>query len=746
MCLILIVGIGCQPPNSKLKNKDDFLNPNKPNLSQCKASMPLNLKLKKTKPNEFNFKVYHENNIPHIKAESLEELSFASGYVFADQNYCSFQKQIILMKGESAKNFGPHKFNSSDDPLDGDMFYLTNDLFSKTFEFLKKAKFIYPQLSDTTKIVFSSYAKGINKFKQQNNITCDFTKNLSQEDIYAYFLYLTALKNYKSVFYKMIKTKISAQAEKHLTATNSWPSYAFAAGEQKSKNIKSTLLASHSAPVDGPFKLFEMQLIIPNQLNTYGVSTNGFPLIQMGFNKNLAWTHNKSSEAVNYLLYELERRDNFYMYNGNPYMLSSSLVQVPYKSFGGGENIWSVVLPSTHLGWAIHQNNKLYALQENLLSNADMIEHWLRYSLSRSVNDIKKIHQNFRGIPSSHTIATDRSGKALFIDSSRVFKLSRDTQLKLKTSLKDLGQPIINAQESDLPLKNYCSESITDHKNIPSYITKKQIWNSGNSYAHSIKHNSSYTSPVYGLKDKALSQRAQAVYKVSNRTTKWDNESTTSNFLFNNKSDYFLSEKSKIYNSCKALEYERKLTTEDCLSIAQWDGDFNGTNSLEVVIKKLKQDILNNNGTSVTTEDFKNMLLNAFRFSKNIYLRKPLMSIGDHSLSGGQGAYGVINEASYSHNMYEDKKPLELDAIGLIRNNNGEHEAPINTSLAWAMSVDFFKSKPQAWGLSLLSNNSEGWDKDQLSIYNQKKLRELKFLTSHEFERTDFKSFTFKAD
>ena len=133
--------------------------------------------------------------MPHIRANSFEELSFASGYVFAEKNYCALQEQIILMKGESAQVFGPHKFSDSDEITEGDMFYLINDLFAQSFEFQKKSEYVFPKLSKATKISFNSYAKGINHFKQQKSPECGLETDIQGFDIYAYFLYKSALKN-----------------------------------------------------------------------------------------------------------------------------------------------------------------------------------------------------------------------------------------------------------------------------------------------------------------------------------------------------------------------------------------------------------------------------------------------------------------------------------------------------------------------------------------------------------------------
>lgn len=750
--------IGCAPVDNAFyeDDNDGFRGPNKPKIGECNAKTNLQIPLSKSQ-NEFKFDVYKDkNNVPHIRANSLEEISFASGYVFSEYNYCTLQKQMLLMTGESAKHFGAHKFSESNDAQDGDMFYLVNDLFVKNFQFLRKAKYIFPKLSRSTQISFNSYASGINSFKKQNNIECNYERQLAGYDIYAYYLYKNSLINLKDIFIEMVQSKLSSQAVSLWKQSLKTDANAFSFGEkQTDKKISSSLFASTYALYDTDFKQFEMQLLIPNSLNVYGVSEFGFPFPQMGFNDNVAWSHTPNKNVVNHLLYELETRGNFYIYNNQPYTIDSTLIEVDFKAYGGGQNKWSVVVPLTHLGWAYKKDDKIYAFKENLTTNTDMIDHWLSLALAKNINNIIKSHEFLRGIPDQFTVAIDQYGRNLKIDSSRAFKLSSSTQAELRRDSSKFN--VLKANDNNLPQVNICAQSVTDFTEIPVKRSKNTLWSIGRSFT---PKNQNKHSSTYGYHNSGESQKLYATKSIlKSNHGGWDSDKAYQALFLDNKSYSFLRERNKFHKACEKLQRAKKLTQKDCQQLTQWSGELNGDKLLEVVIRevfnqKLNYKVAYNPSTPFTTprniivdQSFKQALLGAFRVANGYEFAAPLKQQAQgFSISGGESKLGVMNEAYYSSTAFTNLalKDLQTDS-GLAKTSENKMYYPVNYGPSWIMAVDFSRNKPIAKGLLVYGNKFDELDQKQMRLYQNKKLRPLNRFSNVQFSAKKFKKYIIKS-
>lgn len=735
--ICLLVFIGCAPPVEQSSDDREGLRPpNKPSIGQCGLKSNLSLtSLENT--NTFEFDVYYDNyDIPHIRANSFEELSFASGYIFAEKNYCALQKQILLMKGESAKVFGPHKFSDSYEIKNGDMFYLVNDLFAQSFEFQKKSEYIFPKLSKATKLSFNSYAKGIQNFKDKNTPNCDVTTDIQGYDIYAYFLYKSALENYKDHFIDMISDKLSSEALKLWQQDLKTPGYSFALGNKhiSDKNISSQLLTTTHAFYDSALRQFEVHMIIPNQLNVYGVSEFGFPLPQIGFNNFVAWSHTPNHNMANHLLYKLTTRGNFYIFEENPYLFQNSLVEIPYKTFGGGEDKWAVVLKSSHLGWVIEKDNESYAFKENLSSNIDMIEHWLRFALSKSVVEIKDTHSDLRGIPDKNTIATDVHGQTLYINSNRVFDLNSMAQNGLTQDL------ILTASANHLPRQNRCSESLIALDKVPYQFSHQNL----RSVENLLVSKNLNSTPVYNTYQKS-SSRVRSAHNLNIY-----NDLNPDEFLFSNTvSHLYLQEKSVFYKACKELEKEQELNPKFCQDLAKWSGNFNGTSYIEIVVKEVLNSKFSyktpyNPSFPLTTprsivlnKEFKTALFEAFQQVSNYTLSTPFH---ENHIQGSGEEIGTLNVATYKPHIFMHEKPHDLIGKSGLVIENEKALYPVNLGPSWMMSVEFRNNRPYARGLLVYGNQVGKFNTYSLDLYKSKQLRTLEFFNSSEFEQKAYKS------
>ena len=82
-------------------------------------------------------------------------------------------------------------------------------------------------------------------------------------------------------------------------ASNAW-----GIGADLSENGKGVLLANPHFPYTGTRRFYEMQVTVPDYYNVHGATLIGMPILALGFNKHLGWSHTVST-AKRFTMYEL---------------------------------------------------------------------------------------------------------------------------------------------------------------------------------------------------------------------------------------------------------------------------------------------------------------------------------------------------------------------------------------------------------------------------------------------------------
>jgi penicillin amidase len=96
--------------------------------------------------------VRDEYGIPHIYAETAEDLFFAQGYVHAQDRYWQMEFWRRIGMGRLSELFGEST--------------LSSDIFLRTMGFARFAQQEYAQLDPETRLIVDSYAEGVNAYVQ----------------------------------------------------------------------------------------------------------------------------------------------------------------------------------------------------------------------------------------------------------------------------------------------------------------------------------------------------------------------------------------------------------------------------------------------------------------------------------------------------------------------------------------------------------------------------------------------------
>ncbi|MFL6674735.1 MAG: penicillin acylase family protein [Massilia sp.] len=169
-----------------------------------------------------------------------------------------------------------------------------------------------------------------------------------------------------------------------------------------------------------------------------GVIIGGVPVVVIGFNRDVAWTHTVTS-AVHFTTFKLaldpgDASGTTYLSDGERVKMTSRTVTVDLlmpdgsmskrtKTFYFSKQGVVLAKPEAGITWT---TSAAYVLADPNRNNTRMLEQWLGIGTATSVRALKTSLDSVVGLPWVNTIAADREGNVLYADASVVPRVGAD--------------------------------------------------------------------------------------------------------------------------------------------------------------------------------------------------------------------------------------------------------------------------------------------------------------------------------
>ncbi len=507
--------------------------------------------------------------VPHIQADNLESLGFGSGYAQAQDNLCVMADGFVKANSERSMYFGPH---ASIDfatglPTSEDNGNLVSDFAYKALKIREMAEAQYPQFSYNSRALMEGFSAGYNQFladveagEQEAEPFCagqPWVKPIEGVDIANYLFSIALLpgaanfldlifyanpgdgEEYlprivgpapsatQTAFIQDVNSKLIARANTITTpetnprdlGSNGW-----GLGKDKTENGKGMVLGNPHFPHTGNLRFWQSHITIPGQLDVMGGSLVGMPgLINIGFNKDLAWTHTFST-AEHFVMYNLElvSGDRLqYLYEGKPMPITKETVQVVVNGGAAGMLIAEKDIYTTAKGPIVEapaalapfgwDDGQAFMLQDANMANKDPIDHWFAMNRASNKDEFQQAFKNYDGVIFNNTMYADKEGNAFYIDDSTVPGLSDFAVSLLKTN-----PDIIAAREQAgftiLPGNTsiFDFDGPTPYHRAPKLERTDFVQNSNNSFwSTNLAEPLEDYSPMYGKERGQLSLRTR---------------------------------------------------------------------------------------------------------------------------------------------------------------------------------------------------------------------------------------------
>lgn len=398
--------------------------------------------------------------IPHITADDFGGAGYGHGYAIAEDNLCVLADAFLTYRGERSLHFGPTLPASpmgtfgSPPNRESDYFFrfAVNDQQITRF---KDAR------SDDVVELVRGFVAGYNRYVVEiedgqhpnRHVDCraqDWLTQISEDDLMRRLVALNLAASSANWLQEIASAQPpvaagpamrsrSMQQEPELDPDrfkvgreDGIGSNTYAFGADATESGRSLLFANPHWYQLGIDRFYQVHMTIPGKMNISGAAIMGSPMIQMGFNDNIAWAHTVST-AYRFTLYQLQLTSDDptrYIHDGEEKALEANEITIQVKMDDGSvatesrtlyRSLYGPMINLAELGLGAWNNSTAYTLRDVNLENTRSFENFFAWNQAESLEDFYEIATRLVGIPWVNTTAIGRDDdRSLYSDITAV--------------------------------------------------------------------------------------------------------------------------------------------------------------------------------------------------------------------------------------------------------------------------------------------------------------------------------------
>ena len=454
--------------------------------------------------------------VPHITADNYGDLGFGNGYAYAQDNFCLLMREVVASNGQTARYFGEEEGNVADDYIY--TFFNSDEMIEDV---------LFAGVTDNMLEALEGYAAGFNQYLADTGVDnlaedCrgeDWVRPISNLDmgkvVRKIILFASTARFTSAVMAAEPPTESMAQLlpqestvyelRNPIPEPETFGSNGYGIGSNGSQTDQGLLLGNPHFPWRGSLRFYMQHLTIPGELDIMGATITGLPIVLIGFNQNVAWSHTVST-ARRFTLYELKLVADDpmkYEYDGEIRDIEAVPVTIEVLLEDGTteertDNIYfshfgpildGSAFSSLLGGWPIPGFGTLLTYRDVNLANNRATTYWEAMDKSQSIDDIEEASK-LVGNPWANTIAADRNGEAFYGDltavpnvSAEKLELCNDSFITMQ--INSVGVPALDGSMSECEWGNDAdapAEGIFGYGNLPKLRNREYVGNSNDSY------------------------------------------------------------------------------------------------------------------------------------------------------------------------------------------------------------------------------------------------------------------------
>ena len=394
------------------------------------------------------------DGVAHITAANFTALGYGEAWAFSQDSFCTLAQDFVTLEARRSLYFGPNTPNldygegSDDSNLDSDLYWQAVTASGVVQKEMSEA----PPTGPLPQVMalYRGFVAGYNAYLasgQLSDPSCagkPWARPITVTDMFLRALQIAAFSSDALIGNEVSATPPGPTAgatkaeaalspdvaalRSQLTDDNgsSRGSNGIAIGSQDTANADGMVLVNPHFPWNGENRFWMAQLTVPGQYNVEGGTLYGFPLMALGFNQDMGWTHTVSTDQ-RFTFYQLKLvpgHPTTYYINGKAYKMGTETVQVNTGKGTVSHTFYTtrwgtvMVFPAAGYGWT---TTKAYTVDDAGLSDgARFANQYLRMGQATSVEGLLKVESTYLAIPEFNTLAADDTGSVLYADVGNV--------------------------------------------------------------------------------------------------------------------------------------------------------------------------------------------------------------------------------------------------------------------------------------------------------------------------------------
>jgi acyl-homoserine-lactone acylase len=449
-----------------------------------------------------------QGGIPHIKARDYGSLGFGYAYAYAEDQVCRFADIMATVNARRSRYFGA---DASYGDLGGQTNNLRSDFFfqrikdSGVIERLLRRPYPHGPGKDVRATV-RGFAAGWNAYLRRTGLDnlpdprcrgAAWVKPIRPIQIYRRFYQLVLRASGGALLEAMVDAAppgaptAGASDHKSLDDFGGMGSNGYAIGADGARDANALLLSNTHFPSGTDVRWYELHLTIPGKIDAIGAALQGLPVVNLGFNRHVAWTHTVST-ARRFAAYELRLAPGdptSYVVDGRTIPMRRRTVHVGDRLHTFYETRWGpvVVRPDATLDWTAVT---AYALTDPNAENFRATNQWAAWNRSSSVADWRRKAARIQGNPWATSIVADDRGNAYFGEEGAVPDLKPPFLQECGTAkgavlMSAAGIAVLDGSRSACRLprdSGAAARGILGPRSLPQIVRRDYTFNSNDSY------------------------------------------------------------------------------------------------------------------------------------------------------------------------------------------------------------------------------------------------------------------------
>ncbi len=381
------------------------------------------------------------HGVPHISAPDWGSLGFGQGWACSRDHFPAIVDHVVKVRSERARHLGR---GVGDQHLHTDLGYLA---LGMTAQAERMAAAQPPPIRD----LVEGYAAGVNAWFAEHGRDGlpDWCRDatwigpIEPLDLWRVYVDLAIMASGRNLVEYIgsavppgaaVSEPVPPPPPEPFTADPGLASNAWAFGRAASATGRGMVMANPHFPWWGEGRFWECHLRVPGELDIYGASLVGTPLVQMGFNRDVGWAHtfSRGSRFTVYKLDLADGRPTAYRYGDEVRDMKQSVLRV--EVLGDDDEIGTIERTMFHshhgpmlnlpmLGWSDAIG---FTYRDANIANDRFFPQVLAMDTASGMDSFQDAIATHQGLPWVNTLAADREGRAWYVDASTTPNLTEE--------------------------------------------------------------------------------------------------------------------------------------------------------------------------------------------------------------------------------------------------------------------------------------------------------------------------------